>query len=91
MPTDEDKRKRVQIGREIFESVAHLTKKYPGLEIVCSYTTPHPTLPSKFKVSLVSTIDDPQLLLTVLVGSARDVKEQMIDPFTLQIRRPGDN
>lgn len=86
MDEDERTREKHQIGNELYSAVEPILARYEarGLRIICAYTLQKPGDPSMFDISTMSTIEDPRVMVMVLAGAAREIKEKMIDAFTLR-------
>lgn len=88
MNEDQRKREKTRIGQELHEAIKPVLERHKarGLQAVCAFTLNKPGDPGLFDITTVSTIEDPKVIVIVLAGAAREIKEKMIDPFYLPRR-----
>ena len=69
-----------ELGIELMRTLQPVMEKHDGIRVVIAYSLPRAD-PGIHGMSIACNELEPTLILQMLVHGARDVKEQMIDPF----------
>jgi len=76
-----------QLGIELVKATRSVVEAHPGLEIIFSYALPREGQPGIFATSMATTSTDPQWMVVLLAHNAKEVMDQMIDPFVVSIHK----
>lgn len=86
-PTKADLRR---LGTEVATALSTVRARHPGLEFAMVVAVPRSGTTDKAATTVVSTATDPQRILVLFAHGAREIQEQMLDPFTSVTPAPKD-